>query len=129
MATETIPEGLTARQADVLRLTREGKNPTQIGEELGISSQGVHGHLRRLREKDLVPAANERTPRRAAPRVLRSKPADAMAAVRATAAEQDRQLAARLDEIEGEQDALKAEKAAIVKTRKELEALLPAEAS
>jgi DNA-binding CsgD family transcriptional regulator len=45
----TSEDELTERQRDVLRLVREGKNPTEIGKELEISSQGVHGHLRRLR--------------------------------------------------------------------------------
>lgn len=48
------PEKLTERQSDVLRLTKEGKNPTDVAKELGISSQGVHGHLRRLRAKRLL---------------------------------------------------------------------------
>jgi predicted ArsR family transcriptional regulator len=46
---------LSERAQQVLALTKDGKNPTEIGEQLGITSQGVHGHLRRLREKALLP--------------------------------------------------------------------------
>jgi DNA-binding MarR family transcriptional regulator len=47
-------DDLTDRQRDVLRLYREAKSPTEIGRALQISSQGVHGHLRRLRQKGLI---------------------------------------------------------------------------
>ena len=50
MPTPTPEEQLTDRQREVLRLHREGKNPTEIGRLIGISSQGVHGHFRRLVE-------------------------------------------------------------------------------
>jgi DNA-binding CsgD family transcriptional regulator len=48
----TDESDLTERQRDVLRLVREGKSPTEIGKELSISSQGVHGHMRRLRPEN-----------------------------------------------------------------------------
>lgn len=51
----TAESELTERQREVLALVREGKNPTEIGKALGISSQGVHGHLRRLRGHGLIP--------------------------------------------------------------------------
>lgn len=46
---------VSPRAAEVLALTKEGKNPTEIGTQLGITSQAVHGHLRRLRDKGLLP--------------------------------------------------------------------------
>lgn len=46
---------LSPRAQEVLELTQQGKNPTEVGAALGITSQGVHGHLRRLREKGLLP--------------------------------------------------------------------------
>jgi FixJ family two-component response regulator len=44
---------LTERQRDVLRLVREGKNPTEIGKELEISSQGVQRNELDRREEQI----------------------------------------------------------------------------
>jgi predicted ArsR family transcriptional regulator len=65
MTEVTVPKDestLTERQADVLRLYREGKSPTEIGKELDISSQGVHGHLRRLRAHGLIEGDTPKPP-------------------------------------------------------------------
>lgn len=47
-------EDISPRAAQVLELHKAGKNPTEIGAELGITSQGVHGHLSRLRRAGLI---------------------------------------------------------------------------
>ena len=125
-----MPEELTARQQDVLRLTQEGKNPTEIGRELGISSQGVHGHLRKLRQSGHLPSdANPARPRprRASADGGRTpfNAAGTLAAVQATINEQHARLNAREEEIDGQITALRAEKAEIGKIRKELEKLAP----
>jgi predicted ArsR family transcriptional regulator len=120
---------LTDRQTDVLRLTREGKSPTEIGRELGISSQGVHGHLRRLREAGLVEPLT--APKRAAKRpAARDSGAafDPQDTIRAVVQEITAQLDA-LDAREQQVDAtiaeLKDEKRRIALARTELQKLVP----
>jgi DNA-binding MarR family transcriptional regulator len=126
MATMPTPESeLTERQRDVLRLHREGKNPTEIGRELDISSQGVHGHLRRLRGHGLIesearPAAAKRRDARQA-----FDPASTIAAVQQAIAAQRAQLDSREAEIDGQIEQLRAEKRAIGEARKELDKLTP----
>lgn len=124
-------DDLTDRQRDVLRLLREGKNPTEIGRELGISSQGVQGHMRRLRQKGLAepaasprtvaPAANARTRGPAAP----FDPASTIAAVQQAIADERAKLDRREAEINAEFERLRAEQQAITDARNELDKLSP----
>jgi FixJ family two-component response regulator len=75
---------LTERQGEVLNLVRAGRNPTEIGKELGISSQGVHGHIRRLRERGLLPEAGATTkPARPRPRATQNHKVSASSALEA----------------------------------------------
>lgn len=128
---------LTDRQKDVLRLVKAGKNPTEIGRELGISSQGVHGHLRRLRGHGLIeaeapaPAAKAAARRGGKPANGRQSfdPASTIAAVQQAITEQRAQLDNREAEIDAEIETLKAEKKAIGDARKELAKLTPAVSS
>jgi SOS-response transcriptional repressor LexA len=119
-------DGLTDRQRDVLRLHGEGKNPTQIGEELGISSQGVHGHLRRLRGKGLIEGTARTAPVPVAVpdngRPLTA--ADALEQVRQAAATQRQQLADRKAQIASEITSLNAQDAEIDAALAELDAML-----
>lgn len=97
----TTEDQLTARQADVLRLHREGKNPTEIGRTLGISSQGVHGHLARLRQYGLIAGeggttARSRTRGRQAP----YDPSRALDAVRQAVREQEEAIIGRQRELD-----------------------------
>jgi predicted ArsR family transcriptional regulator len=133
MTEVTVPKDestLTERQADVLRLYREGKSPTEIGKELDISSQGVHGHLRRLRAHGLIEGDTPKPP--AAPRRARSNavepfdPADSIRAVVRTITAQLDALNAREADIDAEIARLQAEKKQIGATRKELDKLIPA---
>jgi predicted ArsR family transcriptional regulator len=120
---------LTDRQTDVLRLTREGKNPTEIGRELGISSQGVHGHLRKLREAGLVEplAAPKRAPKRPAARDSGAPfdPQDTIRAVGQEITDQLDALASREQEIDATITELKDEKRRIGLARTELQKLVP----
>lgn len=121
-------EQLTDRQRDVLRLHGEGKNPTEIGEALEISSQGVHGHLRRLRQKGLVedagPARGPAAKRRGNGRPITAD--DALEAVRATARAKRDELVGRKDEISVEIEALRTEAQKIDTTVAELDAMVGA---
>jgi DNA-binding Lrp family transcriptional regulator len=126
--TPTPESELTERQRDVLRLQREGKTPTEIGNELGISSQGVHGHLRRLRDHGLIErgAAKPAKPRDArAPGPRRFDPASTIAAVQQTIATQRAELDTREAEIDAQIEQLREEKRAIEAARKELDKLTP----
>jgi DNA-binding CsgD family transcriptional regulator len=133
MTTPTDESGLTDRQRDVLRLVREGRNPTEIGRELGISSQGVHGHLRRLRDRGLVeaaapakPAARKRSANDRQPHAAAGfDPKSAIAAVQQAIVEQREQLDTREAEIDAQITQLRDEKKLITATRKELEKLTP----
>jgi predicted ArsR family transcriptional regulator len=116
--TTAAPDELTDRQREVLDLVNEGKNPTQIGAALGISSQGVHGHIRRLRGKGLIPEDYGAPRPAAAPRKQRDSPTavDPHAAIMAAMAgiqEQRRQLEARLEAITAERVGLDDEEAAV----------------
>lgn len=69
----TTPAGLTTRQAEVLRLTRdEGLKPKDIAGRLGITPNGVQSHVRKLRKFGHLPEADPSgmaaKPRKAAPR-------------------------------------------------------------
>jgi predicted ArsR family transcriptional regulator len=114
---------LTKRQKDVLRLVREGKNPTEIGKELGISSQGVHGHMRRLRDRGLLPAADRAKPagRPRATANHKVSPTSALEAVRATVREQLEAIDARQAAIEREITALTEERDQLDTARTELQ--------
>lgn len=128
--TASSDDGLTDRQRDTLRLHREGKNPTEIAEALGISSQGVHGHFRRLRAKGLM-EGDDRAVRASSRRRNGSGPVtadDALEAVRATARTQRNALIERKESITAEIDALKAEAKKIDKTVGELDAMVGVDA-
>lgn len=128
---------LTDRQRDVLRLHREGLSPTAIGKALDISSQGVHGHLRRLRghgliesvrapaepagEKHVTRAAGAKTRGPAAP----FDPADTIRTVVRTITAQLEQLNTREAQIDEDIERLRAEKQQIAATRIELDKLIP----
>lgn len=102
---------LTERQQAVLALTQENKNPTEIGKELGISSQGVHGHLRKLRAAGLLP---ELAGKKAADngRSDTVTAAGAFREIQQSIARQQRDLATQLPRIdkaiEAKQDEIKA---------------------
>jgi DNA-binding MarR family transcriptional regulator len=125
---------LTDRQRDVLRLHQEGKNPTEIGAALGITSQAVHGHYRRLRARGLIegdakPAAERRvtTARNARSRgpLAPFDPQDTVRVVVATITAQLDELNTRDEAVDAQIEALKVEKKAIAAARKELAALVP----
>lgn len=130
MSEPTATADLTERQADVLRLTREGKSPTEIGRELEITSQGVHGHLRKLRELGLVePLA---APKRAARRPTGARdvtvpfdPQDTIRAVVQEITDQLDALNAREQEVDATIADLKDEKRRIGLARTELQKLVP----
>jgi predicted ArsR family transcriptional regulator len=105
-------ENLTERQADVLRLTQEGMNPTDVGRELGISSQGVHGHLRRLRAKGLLPDEEPR-PRARRRNGRTPAPVDYLSAIREAAERAEREILDRQAEIDAEIADLKREREAL----------------
>jgi predicted ArsR family transcriptional regulator len=129
----TSEDELTDRQRDVLRLHREGKNPTEIGKELDISSQGVHGHLRRLRAHGLIEELEAAAPKSkrapSKPRDGRSfDPADTIRTVVRTITAQLEELSTRETEIDAAIAQLRDEKKAIAKAREQLTTLMPAEA-
>lgn len=116
-STTAIPDDLTERQRDVLRLHTEGKNPTDIGRELNISSQAVHGHMKRLRGKGLIAEENPK-PTTSSPRRERGEPTtiDPHAAIMAameSIQQQVAQLESRLEAIAQERVGLNDEEASI----------------
>lgn len=121
MAT-TATDDLTDRQKEVLELHNQGKNPTEIGNALAISSQAVHGHFRRLREKGLIPGDGPPRAAAAKRRPNARRGLDAAAAVDAVrqAAEQQR------DAIHGRQQEIDAEIASLNAERSELDGALQA---
>src|SRR5688500_8847872 len=106
--TTTTPSDLTDRQRDVLELHRKGKNPTEIGKELGISSQGVHGHMRRLKQRGLIEDDGPKAGKKPKNGVTHD-PSKALEAVQATINQQEQNLMDRLDEIAHEREQLDAE--------------------
>lgn len=48
---EPLPDGLTAREAEVLRLISEGLKSSEIGEKLCISPNTVNTHIRNIFDK------------------------------------------------------------------------------
>lgn len=61
----TAPEAELSESArKVLDLYRAGTtSPTEISKALGVTSQAIHGHFRRLRERGLIPPVGEPTGR------------------------------------------------------------------
>lgn len=122
---------LTDKQREVLTLVREGKNPTEIGAALGVTSQAVHGHLRRLRGHGLLPDEPTK-PGRAASRARKNgifDPEDALAAVRSTIETQKAALNQREAQVRSEIEALTQELEQIEFTRKALDKYTPEEGS
>jgi DNA-binding CsgD family transcriptional regulator len=114
--TPTNDPPLTEKQQQVLDLLAQDKTPTQIAEALNITSQGVHGHMQRLRRRGLIPG--EAAPSQGARRNRGSRkaatsagitPTDAFAEVRASIDAQRQGLTARASELDQEIDDLKAE--------------------
>jgi predicted ArsR family transcriptional regulator len=125
MTAASNEEGLTERQRNVLHLVREGKNPTDIGKELGVSSQAVHGHLRKLRDLGFIsePAG---PPRGAAARKANGRrepvePESALLAVQRAINEQLALVDARMAEIGAEITALEDERTRLEVTRQRLQ--------
>lgn len=114
-------DGLTERQRDVLRLHQQGKSPTEIGKELEISSQGVHGHLRRLRDKGLIEGEPRRKPQ---PTSGAFDASMALKTVRETIAEQTTLIRNRQTEIDQLIRELGAERTRLDETLAELERLV-----
>lgn len=88
-------QAATERQTAVLEMHKAGLSPTEIGRELGITSQGVHGHLRRLRKRGLLPSK---------PNARREEYSvkNAYAEVQASIKRQRQELAALVRRLEGE---------------------------
>ena len=130
-------DDLTDRQRDVLRLHTEGKNPTEIGKALDITSQAVHGHFRRLREKGLIagdvgPKPAARKPRGEAGLVRGGTnatitPETAIRAAIELIEAQQAGLRDRLEEIGEERAALKLEEQGIHDALETLESMRPAQ--
>jgi len=112
--TTTDRDDLTERQREVLRLHEEGKTPTEIGQTLGITSQNVHGHFKRLRRRGLMGPAG-------GPRAAQS---DILADIRRVLQEKERDVDARLREIATSIQALETEREALVATRAQIEAMV-----
>lgn len=126
-------DDLTDRQRQVLELKREGKSTGEIKDALGISSQGVSGHLKRLRTKGLLPPEDEPSARPATSvRKPRQRPAiDPAAAIMAAVEgvrQQRRELEGRLQEIEAERRSLDDEEAGVRAAIERLDAMIPDEA-
>jgi DNA-binding CsgD family transcriptional regulator len=116
----SAPEGsakvrpITARQREVLRLTAAGHSPTEVGRALGISSQAVHGHFRRVRVNGhAVPCRRQRSADLAAPSLSRVTADGALAAVSASIIEHERLVATRLDEVAAQIDELQRERTSL----------------
>jgi len=61
MARATYPDGLTAREAEVLRLVAQGLKDTEVAEQLIISPRTVHAHLVSIYSKLGVTSRNAAT--------------------------------------------------------------------
>ncbi len=130
--TPTPGDDLTDRQRDVLKLHREGKGPTEIGAELDISSQGVSGHLRRLKAKGYIEDDTPAAPKpKAKPKAAKPKadgeqfnPASTIQVVVETITVQLDALARREREINDEMSQLTAELNEIEKARAGLQTLM-----
>lgn len=120
---------LTDKQREVLRLHREGKSPTEIGQAMGTTSQAVHGHFRRLRDHGLI-SGEPTAPGRAAARKRAQNgfdPSDALAAVIAAAEQGIAQAEARQRDIDLTLTSLGQERRELDKTIAELRKHLPVE--
>jgi predicted transcriptional regulator len=120
----TTDDGLTDRQRDVLRLHREGKSPTEIGKELGFTSQGVHGHLRRLRQKDLIEGTGRTKPVAPPNGGQPTSPAAALETVRSEERRERRGLVTRKEAIAEEIAALEREREEIDGVIAEIDAMV-----
>lgn len=132
-------EQLSEKQRQVLELHNKDMNPTEIGKALGITSQAVHGHFRRLRDHGYDTGTTQ--PGRAAARARKATPPNAtppngvpydahsaLAMIQQTAAEGIALAENRKDEIDTEIDALRAEKKELDGKITELRKHLPASA-
>lgn len=112
---------LTEKQQQVLEMHRANKGPAEIAEALGISTQGVHGHIKRLRNKGLIEAKPSAGASRPARRDgARLDPKAALEVVREAARQQITTVEARQAEIEAEIKDLQEEKRELGKTLTEL---------
>lgn len=105
------------RAMEVLELHNAGKNPTEIGAALDISSQGVHGHLRRLRERGLI-AGKAKAKDNARPEF---SVATAFDEVRESIARQQRELDTHMAGIDRELETIEERKQALKKERVDAE--------
>lgn len=129
----TPEDNLTEKQRQVLALVRRDPQPTptEIAKELGITSQAVHGHFRRLRGHGLMPAEGT-APGRAAARARRTAgfdPTDALAVVHQAARDGIAKAERRQQEIDDQLAALKAERKTLDTTIGTLRQHLPADAA
>lgn len=123
----TDESGLSEKQREVLTLVRDGKNPTDVGRAMGITSQAVHGHLRRLRSRGLLPEGPAKSGRASAPS-NGFDPANALAAIHAAARQQVTEIEARMTAIDAQREALTAEKKTLASALTEVKKHLPPEA-
>lgn len=115
-------DNVSPRAAEVLALHKDGQNPTQIGQALGISSQAVHGHLRRLREKELLPPDPKAKTKAAKDTNGRSFSAEAaFAEVRASIERQQRDLDTYIIDVDREIERLDDRKAELYVERENAE--------
>lgn len=56
MEAATVVAKPTAKQAKVLGLIAKGKSASQIAKAMGISTNGVYGHIRKLKDRGLLDA-------------------------------------------------------------------------
>jgi DNA-binding NarL/FixJ family response regulator len=61
MARATYPDGLTAREVEVLRLVAQGLTGAQVAEQLVISPRTVHAHLSSIYSKLGITSRNAAT--------------------------------------------------------------------
>ena len=61
MARVTYPDGLTAREVEVLRLVAQGLKDTEVAERLIISPRTVHAHLVSIYSKLGITSRNAAT--------------------------------------------------------------------
>lgn len=119
-ATATLPK----RQQEVLEAHGRGLNPTQIGRELGITPQAVHGHLRKLKDRGLIEADEHEA---AAPVQGAAKsPAQFYEEALADLQHQIANVEARRREIAAQIEDLQAQDTEWERTHERLTALLPA---
>jgi predicted ArsR family transcriptional regulator len=116
-------QALTERQQQVLKLTTEGKNPTEIGEALGISSQAVHGHFRRLRAHGLLNGGTS-APAPSSKHSIAATLKSAMSAIDRTIAEQRKEIERSIAQLERNREQFKAQITKIDQDKREAEKAL-----